>query len=313
MRHWLLRGLDAGRCWMRPTRDRRLWFARAVFCVLGVLLLSIPAQALADGVVPGGVGDVIDDVTEGSGDAVDEVVGEVDDVVEPVTEGVGDVVEPVTEEAGEVAGSVTEGAGDAVDDATEIVDEVVDDVSGAVDDVAGSASDAAGTVGGAADGVIGSSDQTVASSPTAPSDGHGGGGGGGTEPTSSGPAVGSSGSASPTGGARWMHREVDRPYFRWDFSGDVLGLRVPSAQVVEGGSGPNEDPCDADVQLVCLGLLYGLGEFADTPAQVLGFLATTGIGVIALVKLAVGLGIAGSTALVGSRRYGAAATVGRTG
>ena len=299
---------------MRPTRDRRLWFARAVFCVLGVLLLSIPAQALAD--LPGEVGDVIDDVTEGAGDAVDEVVEEVDDVVEPVTEGVGDVVEPVTEEAGDVAGSVTEGAGDAVDEATEIVDEVVDDVSGAVDDVAGSASDAAGTVGGAADGVIGSLDQTVASSPTASSDGHGGGGGGGggggTEPTPRGPAAGFTGSASPTGGARWMHREVDRPYFRWDFSGDVLGLRVPSAQVVEGGTGPSEDPCDADVQLVCLGLLYGLGEFADTPAQVLGFLATTGIGMIALVKLAVGLGIAGSTALVGSRRYGAAATVGRT-
>ena len=296
---------------MYPTRDRRLWFARAVFCVLGVLLLSLPAQALADGVVLGGVGDVIDDVTESAGDAVEEVTDEVDAIVEPVNEGASDVVEPVTEEVGDVAGSVTDSVGDAVDEATGTVDEAVEEVSGAVDDVTDGVSDAAGTAGGAADGVTGSWDQTVASGPSASTDGQGGDGS--TEPTTSGPGASSTGSSSPTGGARWMHREVDRPYFRWDFSGDVLGMRVPSAQIVEGGSGPNEDPCNDDVQLVCLGLLYGLGDFADTPAQVLGLLATTGIGVIALVKLAVGLGIAGSTALVRSRRYGAAATVGGTG
>ncbi len=63
---------------------------------------------------------------------------------------------------------------------------------------------------------------------------------------------------------------------------------------------------------MCLGLLYGLGDFADTPAQVLGFLATTGVGVVALMLLTAGLGVAGSMALVGSR-FGSAATAGRAG
>ncbi|MCI0634379.1 MAG: hypothetical protein L0206_10770 [Actinobacteria bacterium] len=264
----------------------------------------MPAQALADGFVPGGVGDVIDETAGIAGDAAGSA-----------TDTAGDVIDEAAGSAGDAAGSATDTAGDLIDETTGTVDEVVDDVGGAANDVTEGADDVAGTVGGSVDAVTGSSGQTVASGPTASSNWHGGGGSTEPEPGTgtSGTAVGSSGSVFPMGGARWMRREVDRPYFWWDFSGDALGLRVPSAQVVEGGIGPNEDPCDDDADLVCLGLLYGLGDFAKTPAQVLGFLATTGIGVIALMMLAAGLGIAGSTALVGSRRFGSAATVGRAG
>ena len=65
-----------------------------------------------------------------------------------------------------------------------------------------------------------------------------------------------------------------------------------------------DDPCGDQPQLVCLGLLYGLGDFADAGAKVLGAVAITGLGVIGLVLLALGLGIAGSGALVAGRdRY----------
>ena len=288
---------------MKLTKDRRLWVARGVFCLLSVLLLSLPAQALADGVLPGGVGEVIDDVTDGAGQAVGDAAGS-------ATEAAGDVIEETTGTVDDVVEETTETVGDVVEETTETVDEVAGEVVGTVDEITDEADAVAGTVGGAANSVAGSS-EAIAGGSSGSSDGAGGDGTASVEAAIGSDGVGS-GSTLPLGGARWMRREIDRPYFWWDFSGDALGLWVASAQTVEGDTGPNEDPCDSDSQLVCLGLLYGLGDFADTPAQVLGFLATTGIGVFALMILAVGLGLAGSVALVGSR-YGTPATVGRTG
>jgi len=62
------------------------------------------------------------------------------------------------------------------------------------------------------------------------------------------------------------------------------------------------DPCDSDQSLVCLGLLYGLGDFADVGAKVIANLAQTGVGVIGLAALALLLAIAGSSAVAASSR-----------
>jgi hypothetical protein len=52
---------------------------------------------------------------------------------------------------------------------------------------------------------------------------------------------------------------------------------------------------------VCLDLLFGQGEFVKLGANVLGILATTGIGVIELMVIALVLGVGGSGALVAAR------------
>jgi hypothetical protein len=61
--------------------------------------------------------------------------------------------------------------------------------------------------------------------------------------------------------------------------------------------------------LVCLGVLYGLGEFGDVGAKVIANLAKTGVAALGLAALALLLAIAGSSALAGSRRV---ASVART-
>ena len=62
------------------------------------------------------------------------------------------------------------------------------------------------------------------------------------------------------------------------------------------------DPCESDQRLVCLGLLYGLRDFADVGATVIASLAQTGIGVLGLAALALLLAIAGSSAVAASSR-----------
>ena len=80
-------------------------------------------------------------------------------------------------------------------------------------------------------------------------------------------------------------------------------LSVVGYQGGSGGQEPTTDPCTLDQRLVCLGLLFGLGEFADTGAEVLGdVLANTGVGVIGLTVLTAMLLIAGSAALAASSR-----------
>ena len=77
---------------MKPTRDRRLWLARGAFCLLSVLVLSLPAQAIADGIVPGGVGEVVNEVTQTAGEVANEA-----------TQSAGEVANEATQSAGEVA------------------------------------------------------------------------------------------------------------------------------------------------------------------------------------------------------------------
>jgi hypothetical protein len=82
----------------------------------------------------------------------------------------------------------------------------------------------------------------------------------------------------------------------------------------EVGSGSEEelesqtDPCEVDQRLVCLGILYGLGDFGDVGAEVLGILVRTGTGAIGLMVLVVALAVGGSAALAASSREWGLAT-----
>jgi 4-alpha-glucanotransferase len=70
------------------------------------------------------------------------------------------------------------------------------------------------------------------------------------------------------------------------------------------------DPCESDQRLVCLGVLYGLGDFADVGVKVIASLGQTGIAVLGLAALTLLLAIAGSSALAASSRR--VASVART-
>jgi 4-alpha-glucanotransferase len=62
--------------------------------------------------------------------------------------------------------------------------------------------------------------------------------------------------------------------------------------------------------MVCLGVLYGLGEFGEVGAKVIANLAQTGVAALGLAALALLLAIAGSSALAASSRR--AASIPRT-
>ena len=112
----------------------------------------------------------------------------------------------------------------------------------------------------------------------------------------SGDWIGHPTSAASGSHPRWLVRRDT--YEREHLS--VLGYQ---GETGSGGQEPTTDPCELDQRLVCLGLLFGLGEFADTGARVLGdVLASTGVGVIGLMALTAMLLIAGSAALAASSR-----------
>ena len=70
---------------------------------------------------------------------------------------------------------------------------------------------------------------------------------------------------------------------------------------------PDTDPCQEDSHLVCLGLLFGLGDLADTGADVLGVLVKTGAVVVFLAWIALLMAILGAAALAASSdRFGLA-------
>jgi hypothetical protein len=85
-----------------------------------------------------------------------------------------------------------------------------------------------------------------------------------------------------------------------------LGVVVPTTsllyQPVTLPGGPADDaevdPCEEDPGLACLGLLFGIGEFAEAGGNVLGlFLAGTGVVLRGLIVIAFALLFAGIVAL----------------
>jgi hypothetical protein len=200
------------------------------------------------------------------------------DPLDDITGTVGDTVNQATETTNEVVNQTTETTNEVVNQTTETTNEVVNQVAGTVD--------GSGPLNTASGGGMGST--SGSSVDASPNDG-----------TGAAPRHG--GSATPRSEpARWWR---------------VRGFTEPAvAAGYEVGSGSEEelesqtDPCEVDQRLVCLGILYGLGDFADVGAEVLGVLVRTGAGAIGLMVLVVALAIGGSAALAASSRESGFAT-----
>ena len=85
-----------------------------------------------------------------------------------------------------------------------------------------------------------------------------------------------------------------------------LGVVVPATSFLyqpvtlpgEPADDAEVDPCEEDPGLACLGLLFGIGEFAEAGGNVLGlFLAGTGVVLRGLIVIAFALLFAGIVAL----------------
>jgi hypothetical protein len=209
--------------------------------------------------------------------AVADVPQDLGDATGQVTESAGDATDQVTETAGDATDQVTETAGDATDQVTETAGDATDQVTqtagDATDQVTQTAGDAIGT---SSSGTLG---DTAAGS--------------GTDYDASKHEL--THGVDVPGGIRALNS-------RAEFTRGVVLTNEVTDEV-----GEPTDPCEEQPQLVCLGLLYGVGEFADGGAKVLAFVATTGIAVIGLIAIAVGLGTSGSTLLAMSRRLAASA------
>jgi gas vesicle protein len=251
---------------MRATRNGRL--ISSLFCFITVLALLAPGRAHADDVLNGAEGS-----TEG---VVEDTVEDVEGVVE-------DTVEDVTEVVTEVVNEVTEAADDGTDEVTTAVDDVVNEVN----DTTNTATNDLTEVGDATNGITGtgggSSGSDTGGNPGAQS--RGGGGTGGSE---------------RAGFLVTISRAGDPGSRRWEPVNPLgVGLTGTPGGVLLQSTG-EDDRCEGP-RSVCLDLLFGLGEFVKLGADVLGFLATTGIGVIGLTVIAFVLGISGSVAIVAAR------------
>jgi hypothetical protein len=245
--------------------------------IVGGLWLFVALFVLGGGVA---LADVGPDVTQAVVDPLDQVTDAVEDTVDEVTDAVDDTVDGVTQAVDDPVDGVT----DAVDNTVDGVTQAVDDTVAAVTEATSNAADgAASTAGAAASSATGSvrGEEGQTGSPESE-----------TERPSDRQASRPNGGLSDSGA--WV------PY----------GLRDPMPASIPGvvaWNGPfgeqgqveaRTDPCEHDGSLVCLGVLYGLGEFADAGTEVLGILVTTGAAVIGLMVLAAGLAVAGAWALV---------------
>jgi hypothetical protein len=226
-------------------------------------------------VLGGGVAlaDVVPDITQVV-DPVEEVIDAVDDPVNEVIDAVDDPME-----------AVIDAVDDPVDGGIETVDDTVNGVTGVV---ANAANEAASTAG-------------AAPSAATASGGEGASGSAAFHVETGGPAARKASTANlvgRTGESAWV------PYGLREPVPAVAGWGGPIAE--PGQNAAQADPCEQDESLVCLGVLYGLGEFADAGTEVLGVLVTTGAAVVGLLVLAAGLAVAGVWALVASTSAGPA-------
>ena len=248
---------------------------------LGLLAyLAAPQFASADPLddITGTVGDTVNQTTETTNEVVDQTTETTNEVVDQTTETTNEVVDQTTETTNEVVNQAPETTNEVVNQTTETTNEVVNEVAGTVD--------GSGPLNTATGGGMGS---TSGSSVDARSNDR------------TGAAPRHAGSSIPRSEpARWWR---------------VRGFMEPAvAAGYEVGSGSEEelesqtDPCEVDQRLVCLGILYGLGDFGDVGAEVLGVLVRTGAGAIGLMLFVVALAIGGSAALAASSRESGFAT-----
>ena len=242
---------------MKATGDRCQLLGRTIG-LFAVLVLLVPARALADDLTTGAAG-----TASGS---VDEATTE------------------VTEAAGTASGSVDELADEAGNTTTIGQTEV----SNAAD---GFPSMATAPLSGTGDGATSTSTVVAWQVPQSEENG----------------SVGTHPRRRP-GGLGLIRSSVSEL-----FSG-LIRSSVSELITVNGlnrttGSGvmDEDDPCVDDTEGACLGLLYGWGEIVRRGADVLGLVATTGIGVIGMMVLALSLGVTGWGALLAARRSAIAA------
>lgn len=257
---------------------------RVIGMTITLLVVVVPLQALAD-----------EPLIESAVETASPTVGVVEDVVEPVADTVGDVVEApaqIVDVVGETAGGAVEEVGDST---TEVVNEVptVDEAQEAAGNTSGQVQENVGAASGAGGTAV---DENAGSGSSTDTEASPGGG------------------KDPSDGKQAPHRNQTNDEITVASTGSAwrrmhfarLGVVVPAPSflyqpiTLPGGSAdePVVDPCEDDPGLACLGLLFGLGEFAEAGGDVLGlFLAATGVALRGLIVLAFALLLAGIVAL----------------
>ena len=224
--------------------------------------------------------------------AIDDPTGTTTDPVNVVTDTTNEVTSQVTGTANDATGQVTGTANDATGQVTGTANDATGQVTGTANDATGQVTDTVENTAGS----VTSDPAHLGSSATTSLTSSKEAGSASTDPTGQGSAGGSisrSGS-SASGAPRWA------------------GLRTSEANYVPGGGIDTRseeegltpgDPCESDQRLVCLGVLYGLGEFGDVGGKVITSLVQTGFAALGLAALALLLAIAGTSALaISSRR-----------
>lgn len=273
--------------------DVRAKFVAAVVGTSTALTLFLAGPAAADDPLGGVVDQTEDAVVDQTEDAIDSTVSDTTQVVGETLDGGSDVASDPT--------TADPAVGDVVADSTAGVHDTVTAVGDAVGDADASTNEAAG----GASQVGNASIETDSSAGSAYSTG--GGSGDSTAGSLDGDQQrdGENGRkdrsrAEEIGDQEWVWKPADRLESTWE--NVPAGMRVEQVAVSD-----ESDPCHEDPALVCLGILYELGRYAKIVTSVLGVLATTGIGVVGLMAMALALGTSGSAALVASRRRSAAA------
>ncbi len=273
----------------------RAKFVAAVVGASTAFTLFLAGPAAADDPL-GGVVDQTEDAIDSAVSDTTQVVGETVDT----TQVVGETVDGASDVASEPT-TADDAVGDVVADSTAGVRDTVTAVGDAVGDVNASTNEAVGGASHVGDASI----ETDSSAGSAYSTG--GGSGDSTAGSLDGDRErdGENGSkdrsrADEIGDQEWIWEPADRLESTWE--GVPVGMRVEQVAVSD-----ESDPCNDDPALVCLGILYEMGRYAKIVTSVLGALATTGIGFVGLMAMALALGTSGSAALVASRRRSAAA------
>lgn len=242
---------------------------------------------------PAAADDPLGGVVDQTEDAIDSTVSDTTQVVEETVETVSGVVsDPTTTDAS---------LQDVVADSTAGVGDTVTAVGDAVGDAKAPTNEAVGGASQVGDASIGTDTSAGSAYST------GGGSGDSTAGSLDGDQQrdGENGRkdrsrADGIGDQEWVWKPADRLESTWE--NVSIGLRVEQVAVSE-----ESDPCHDDPALVCLGILYEMGRYAKIVTSVLGVLATTGIGFVGLMAMALALGTSGSAALVASRRRSATA------
>ena len=247
----------------RPRRLRGLLLLLSG--VVAFLLFAAPV-AMADDPIGDTAGSATDTVNDTAGSATDTV----NDTAGSATDTVNDTAGSTTDTVNDTAGSATDTVNDTAGSATDTVNDTAGSATDTVNDTAGSATDTVNDTAGSATNAVGANQLAQT------------GNQGGDTLTSDGGAASNPLRSTPSVASKNTPSEL-------------------SAPLAHDDPDPQTDPCDEDSSLVCLGVLYGLGDATDTGADVLGTLVRTGAGVVFLAAIALLLGILGTAALAASR------------